>query len=320
MRYKMLLAMSAVFVPLVTFAQTATTTDTGYTVTYSPSTERVCPANSYLISTMCYCNNGYHVSGKTCAKDTAPAPTGSEIYEDIRMMVTLNDKMTCAQLGIALQPDLDMCTKFRAASDADKADWKSIQRPNVVNGPAIENPWAPAGAQVLSGAASTSQGIPANIPPPPAPKPAATTTPTSTKPTLPRPTETATEEVSPAAKALEKLKPTKFDENFEALKHDTELSPLKDSASVTAPAQPEVDPSPAPAPAANSEPAPQSFGQIAAAETSRTAVDMSQVIAGLSLIPATEPSPEPPHIPPESQPESHRSIFGKIVEWFFSIF
>ncbi len=175
---KWLVAFSvALAMPLLVYAQEATTTASGATVTYAKSTQLTCPDNSSLSGSLCYCNQGYKVDGKQCVKYDPTAGIGpNDIYQDIYMAVTINydnPSLTCQKMGFATSTDLDMCTRYKASPNGT---WNAIQRPATTNGPMITNPWAPASQQTMTGSSSANALQPLTPPPPPPPPPEATST------------------------------------------------------------------------------------------------------------------------------------------------
>jgi hypothetical protein len=179
-----------------------------YDVSYTPITSSntlVCPANATLNGTMCYCNVGYNMSGGQCTKIVIPPPAQFEIYDDVLMTVTINDTMTCAQLGMVATLDKQMCEQYRATA-ADKRDqWKSIPRPLATATNGVANPWAPASQQTLYNA---SQAIAPLAPPPPPPAAATTSVATSTevaKPVEAPPVPEVDPEVEKIGEALKKV-------------------------------------------------------------------------------------------------------------------
>src|SRR4051812_4536570 len=112
--------------PSFAYADLATTTSSGATVTYSASTDLICPANSTLQDKMCYCNSGFRVGGTACIKDEAMPPGALDIYEDVRVQAAFNDDMSCEQMGIVGTVDLDMCKRFLATPTDKRSEWKTI--------------------------------------------------------------------------------------------------------------------------------------------------------------------------------------------------
>ena len=289
-------------------------TATAYTVTYSSEGTKVCPANATMQGEQCYCNVGYKVDGTKCVRDEGMPLGKYEIYEDIRMTVTVNDEKNCDQLGMIGSVDLDMCKRFKATPDAQKIDWKTIPRPVTVSGAVISNPWAPPSQQSFAAGASSSQIVPPL--PPPEPPPAPTSTPATVETPLPpppvetKPVEQKTEEENPAQKALAETKPTKFDENLDALKNNTDIAPLKDETTEIAP--------PAETQASTTE---ATSTQATTTPEASHALNISSLAAG--LVPVTDagwdPTPEDPKAVDE-QPAESPSILGRIANWFFSLF
>jgi hypothetical protein len=302
------------FLPVLAFAESATTTSAGATVTYSPSTELSCPANSTLNGAQCYCYKGYIASGNSCTPYVPPPPPptpANTIYNDILMSLTVNDDKTCAQLFI-LKADIDMCSAYRG--DANKDSWKSIDRPAIssTNAPAISNPWAPASKQTFSGVdvngtgTTTPQIVPATVVPPPAP--ATTTADTS-------------DDTSAAAQALAKLAAT----------------PPPAPAPTPAPDPVPPPPPPTPAPDPQQDPAtvlPPDQVQPAVIDPNQTAnaaaaqaANMMQLPAGLTPISNSAPQSDTSGgigltddqkisgDAPPSQPGFFAKIFGWLFGW-----
>jgi len=276
-------------------------------VTYAQSTEYTCPDNATLNGTQCYCNKGYVVSGNSCVlyvPPPPPPPPANAIYQDVLMSLTVNDDKTCDQL-FTVKADIDMCTTYRA--DTNKANWTSIQRPTVMSGPAIANPWAPASQQTFSGSdtgttgTTTPQVIPAIAvtPPPPPPAPDPTPTPDPTPPPPPPPSA-ETDPPAPDANA-----PTD-DSLAQALANATPVQADDSSSTDTV-----ADAPPAPAP----EALPQSFPQIAAAGASQDAVQVSPTSPGLS--PLTDITLTPDQTIPDDSSDQQPGFFARIFNFLF---
>lgn len=280
--------------PLFSFAQDA---GTGYTVTYSKDGDKICPANAVMIVGKCYCASGYKVSGASCVKDV-PAPVAqNEIYQDIRTAVGFNGEMTCTQLGFTGSPDIEMCQKYRTASSADRATWKSIPRPSV-SGPAITNPWAPAGQQTLINV-NASSTVPAVAAPEPEKKS------TSTAAVATEPIATSTPAPIPEPVMREMPPPKKLED----------LQPIKEIEQPTPIEQPVPEFVAASAAQAASVAATQ---EETIATTTNDAIDMASVMAGLSLIPSTDSAPA--STAENDTTLASPSIFQRIKEWFFGLF
>jgi hypothetical protein len=147
----------------------------GVTVSYSDDGDKVCPANSFLIGSICQCSLGYVAKNNACVKpDTAPVqtPTQYQIYQDILMSVTVNDGLTCAQLGWVSGTDLDMCSRYLGTPADKRLQWVGIPRPYAAPSTAILNPWAPPSQQTMTESTASTTVTPKIVP-----KPVATTTP-----------------------------------------------------------------------------------------------------------------------------------------------
>lgn len=268
-----------------------------YDVSYTPITTPApltCPENSTLIATMCYCNVGYNLSGGQCVKTSAPAPAQNEIYEDLLMTITINDTMTCAQLGVVATIDKQMCDQYRATSPDKRDSWKSIPRPSATP-TGIATPWAPTSQQIP---ANPQQGI-APIPATPALSPVATTT-EATAPPEPKPEETPPPETTDAekekiGKALEQV----LDE------HANDKAPAKSDVADT-PATPPVVTGP-----------------------SLALIELSKKLAAEEAAAAATPPPPPPAAPESSQTaqaaqavndEYKPTVIDKIIGFFRWLF
>lgn len=290
--------MAALF-PIAVYAQSATTTASGASVTYSQSTELTCTENATLNGNLCYCNVGYKVSGSKCVKDDPPppppTPAAGEIYQDIASAVAFNIDLSCTQLGMVTPTDIDMCTRYRADTPEKRAAWKLIQRPAAPQGVTITNPWAPPSQQIIVGGSSTTaQVLPPIVPPPPPPPPPPAPTPTTT-PADPSPAPNL-----PAPKTAEELA----------------APPAKDPAPTPPTPPPPPDPVPLPA-AATSTTDTQTPQPLTNAELLHS-LNVSELAAGLTPITGVAQN----HAESASVQEAVQSpsIFSKIAGWFFSLF
>lgn len=295
-RWFFIFVLLAVF-PIATYAQD---TGTGYTVTYSKDGDKICPANSVMIVGTCYCASGYKVSGTSCVKDE-PAPIAqNEIYQDILSAIGFNGDMSCAQLGIKMPTDLDMCQRYKA-TPADKRyqQWKPIQRPST-SGPAITNPWAPAGQQSLANVNASS-----SVPALEAPKPEKATSTVAETTNLVETTLPETTSEAPVSEPVKDLPPPKTLEDLEA---EQKESLSKVPSAITIPPE-ELPLELQAASAANA------FQDETIATTTNDSVDMETILSSLSVIPPTPPAA--PTEKKEDAPTKTPSLFSRITHWLF---
>ena len=52
-----------------------------------------------------------------------------QIYQDLRISISLNDALSCADLGITSPIALDMCLRFKSASPNERDSWITVPRP-----------------------------------------------------------------------------------------------------------------------------------------------------------------------------------------------
>ena len=273
------------------------------TYEYPTSGELSCPANSTLNGTMCYCNVGYNMSGGLCVKIEAPTPTEFQIYEDVLMSVTVNDTMTCDQLGIFAATDKDMCQRYKATSRDARDKWKSIPRPSISVG-GIATPWAPITHQTFDASQAVAPIKPA--PPPVATSSAATSTPKVVPPDAP--VKVADDEA-----ATEKM--------GEALKKVLDDRQKKSAAPASSSGVPQDTATSSPAPAADSGP-------------SSALIELSKKMAADAAAAAAEPPPAVTPTPSASsanttqtaqaahavEPESSPGFFSRIIGFFRWLF
>lgn len=307
MRHRIVFIVLTLMLPAFSYADLATTTSSGATVTYSPSTELSCPANSTLKGSLCYCNVGYRIVGNSCIKDEAMPPGQYEIYQDVRSQVDFNSdlKFTCAQLGIVGTIDLDMCTRYQATPDDKKYEWKTISRPSTLSAPTITNPWAPAGQQTMVGSSTPPQALlPLTPPPPPPPPPPPIQVPTSTPELPPEPASAPPPASEPAPEPPPAPAPVPPPEPPQA---PSAVTPVT-----------EVPPSEMPTPQFTELDGTLPFAQIAGAEASLEPVQISPQTPGLVPVDLSSLSltPEQKVQEPVKQP----SVFERIAAWFLSIF
>jgi len=303
-----LLAVVISILVLFGYAVPALAYDVSYSYPSASSTVGLtCPANSSLKGDWCYCNSGFKVSGTQCVKDETMPPGTYEIYDDIRMQVTLNDDMTCNQFGIMSSGDMDMCQRYKATPLDKRDQWKTIPRPlTPVNG--IENPWAPASQQTLVN--GTSQQVLAPLPPPPPPPPpAATTTPATSTP------EVKPADMPPIDKNVEKAREALTANLPDAAPQEKPPPPLTSSGQAATnvldvPQNPPSDQNANQA-AATASAAPQSL------------IDLSVRLAAAAEA-ATPPNPVPVPPPadpaPEPEPEASPGFFARIIGFFQWLF